>query len=108
MTSSHFVTCGFAICLIMLSTASVATKLLFGVKPGRFCLRSTIWTAVNHRRECGVFALAVNEYSQASGAKSVEAAISVRHYFCAYFTTSRVSDWSVKTRLETQVERTLN
>jgi hypothetical protein len=29
-------------------------KLLFGVKPGRFFMRSTIWIAASHRRECGV------------------------------------------------------
>jgi len=33
----------------MPSTASAAMKLLFGVK-----LRSTIWIAASHRRECGV------------------------------------------------------
>ena len=73
MLSSHVVSCGSAICPIMRSTASVAMKLPFGVKPGRFYLRSTIWIAASHRRECGVSVLAVNKHSQASGAKSVEA-----------------------------------
>ena len=41
----------------MLSTASVAMKLFFGAKPGRFFMHSTIWIAANHRRECGVFGL---------------------------------------------------
>jgi hypothetical protein len=63
---------GSAICPTMPSTASVAMKLSFGAKPGRFCLRSTIWIAASHRRECGVSVLAVNNNSQASGAKSVE------------------------------------
>jgi len=53
MLSSRVVSCGSAICLIMLSTASVAMKLLFGVKPGRFCLLSTIWIAASHRRDLG-------------------------------------------------------
>src|SRR5215471_220621 len=53
--------CGSVICLIMPSTASVAMKLSFGVKPGRFCWRSTIWIAASHRRECGVAVLAVNK-----------------------------------------------
>jgi hypothetical protein len=52
--SSHVVSCGSAICPIMPSTASVAMKPLFGVKPGRFYLRSTIWIAASHRRECDV------------------------------------------------------
>jgi hypothetical protein len=38
----------------MLSTASVAMKPLFGVKRGEFYLRSTIWIAASHMRECGV------------------------------------------------------
>jgi hypothetical protein len=33
---------------------SVAMKLLFGVNPAKFCLRSTIWIAGCHSRECGV------------------------------------------------------
>jgi hypothetical protein len=53
MLSSHVVSCGSAICPIMASTASVAMKPRFGVKPGRFYLRSTIWIAANHMRECG-------------------------------------------------------
>ena len=72
MLNSHVVSCGFAICPIMPSTASVAMKLLFGVKPGRFFMRSTIWIAASHRRECGVSVLAVNKHYQASSAKSVE------------------------------------
>ena|SRR5215469_3995326 len=51
MLSSHVVSCGSAICPITPSTASVAMKPLFGVKPGRFYLRSTIWIAASHRRE---------------------------------------------------------
>jgi hypothetical protein len=70
--SSHVVSCGSAICPIVPSTASVAMKLFFGAKPGRFFMRSTIWIAANHRRECGVFVVAANKYSQASGAKSIE------------------------------------
>jgi hypothetical protein len=54
MLSSHVVSCSFAICRIVPSTASVAMKPLFGVKPGRFYLRSTIWIAASHRRECDV------------------------------------------------------
>src|SRR6516225_2479017 len=50
--SSHVVSCGSAICPIMPSTASVAMKPLFGVKLDRLYLRSTIWIAANHRREC--------------------------------------------------------
>jgi hypothetical protein len=38
----------------MLSTASVAMRPLFGVKLGRFYLRSTFWIAASHMRECGV------------------------------------------------------
>jgi hypothetical protein len=56
----------------MLSTASVAMKLFFGAKPGRFFMRSTIWIDANHRREYGVSVLPVDKHSQASGAKSVE------------------------------------
>jgi hypothetical protein len=55
MLSSHVASCGSPICLIMLSTASVAMKLFFGAKPGKFCLRSTIWIDANHRRECAVY-----------------------------------------------------
>jgi hypothetical protein len=62
MLSSHVVSCGSAICPIMPSTASVAMKPLFGVKLGRFCLRSIIWIAASHRRECGVFCLRVNRH----------------------------------------------
>ena len=62
MLSSHVVSCGSPICLISLSTASVAMKRLFGVKPGRFCLRSTIWTAVSRKRECHVSILAVSKH----------------------------------------------
>jgi hypothetical protein len=47
-------------------------KLFFGGKPGRFFMRSTIWIAANHRRESGVFVVAANKHSQASGAKSIE------------------------------------
>jgi hypothetical protein len=54
----------------MRSTALVAMKLSFGAKPGRFCLRSTIWIAASHRREGGVSLLAVNKHSQESGARS--------------------------------------
>jgi hypothetical protein len=54
------------ICPIMLSTASVAMKPLFGVKLGRFCLRSIIWIAASHRRECGVFCLRVNKHRGSS------------------------------------------
>ena len=54
MLSSHVVSCSSAICPIMPSTASVAMKPLFGVKPGRFCLRSTIWIAASRMRECDV------------------------------------------------------
>ena len=54
MLSSPVVSCGSAICPIMPSTASVAMKPLFGVKPVRFCLRSTIWIAANRMRECDV------------------------------------------------------
>ena len=78
MLSSHVVSCGSAICPIMRSTASVAMKLLFGVKPGRYFMRSTIWIAGSHRRECGVSVLAVNKHSQAPGAKSVEGSIASR------------------------------
>ena len=70
-------------------------KLLFGVKLGRLWSHSTIWIAASHRRECGVSVLAVNEYSQASGAKSVEGvcgAISAR-----VLTLRELSDWSAKT-----------
>jgi hypothetical protein len=63
MLSSHVVSCGSAICPIMPSTASAAMKLLFGVKPGRFFVRSTIWIAASHRRECGVSVLAANKHS---------------------------------------------
>ena len=35
-------------------------------------MRSTIWIAASHRRECGVSVLAINKHSQASGAKSIE------------------------------------
>jgi hypothetical protein len=76
--SSHVVSCGSAICPTMPSTASVATKLSFGAKPGRFCLRSTIWIAANRRREGGVSVLVVNNHSQPSGATSVEASIASR------------------------------
>ena len=54
MLSSHVVSYGSAICPIMPSTASVAMKPLFGVKLGRFYLRSTIWIASSHMRECDV------------------------------------------------------
>ena len=54
MLSSRGVSCGSAICPIMLSTASVAMKPLFGVKPGRFYLRSTIWIATSRMRECDI------------------------------------------------------
>jgi hypothetical protein len=54
-------------------------KLFFGAKPGRFCLRSTIWIAASHRRESDASVLAVNKYRQASGAKSVEGS----RAFCA-------------------------
>jgi hypothetical protein len=57
MSRSHVVSYGSAICPIMPSTASVAMKPLFGVKLGRFYLRSTIWIAASHRRECGVSVL---------------------------------------------------
>src|SRR5215472_17059972 len=60
------------------STASVAMKLFFGAKPGKFCLRSTIWIDANHRRECGVSVLPADKHSQASGAKSVEGSIASR------------------------------
>jgi len=53
-------------------TASVAMKLPFGAKLGRFCLRSTIWIVVSHRRVSVASVLAVNKHHQASGAKSVE------------------------------------
>jgi hypothetical protein len=59
MLSSHVVSCGSAICLISLSIASVAMKLLFGVKRGRFCVRSTIWIAASHRRDFNASVLAV-------------------------------------------------
>jgi hypothetical protein len=39
---------------IMPSIASVAMKPLFGVKSGRFYLRSTIWIAASRMRECDV------------------------------------------------------
>jgi len=71
--SSHVVSCGSAICPIVPSAASVAMKLCFGAKPGRFFMRSTIWITANHKRECGVFVVAANKSSQASGAKSIEA-----------------------------------
>ena len=35
-----------------------------GAKPGRSFMRSTIWIAASHRRECGVFVLAVNKHSR--------------------------------------------
>jgi len=63
---------------IMPLTASVAMKLSFGPKPGRFCLRSTIWIAANRRREGGVSVLVVDNHSQPSGATSVEASIASR------------------------------
>ena len=72
MLSAHVVSCGFAICPTMPSTASVGMKQPFGAKLDRFCLRSTIWIAASHRRECGVSVLAGNKHSQASGATSVE------------------------------------
>src|SRR6516164_8558630 len=78
MLSSHVVFFGSAICPIMPSTVSVATKLSFGAKPGRFCLRSTIWIAANRRREGGVSVLVVNNHSQPSGATSGEASIACR------------------------------
>ena len=58
--SSHVVSCDSA-CPIMPSTASVAMKPLFGVKLGRFCVRSTIWIAASHRRDFGASALAVTD-----------------------------------------------
>src|SRR5262252_7874779 len=79
MLSSHVASCDSAICLLMLSTASVVMKLFFGAKPGKFCLRSTIWIAASHRRESVASVLAVNKYHQASGAKSVEGS----RAFCA-------------------------
>src|SRR6516162_213923 len=78
MSSLHVVSCGSAICPIMPFTASVAMKLSFGPKPGRFCLRSTIWIAANRRREGGVSVLVVDNHSQPSGATSVEASIASR------------------------------
>jgi hypothetical protein len=54
MLSSHVVFCGSDICPIMLLIASVAMKPLFGAKSGRFYLRSTIWIAASHRRECDI------------------------------------------------------
>jgi hypothetical protein len=60
MLSSHVVSCGSAICPIILSTASVAMKLPFGVKPRSFFLASTIWIAASHRKECGVSVLAID------------------------------------------------
>jgi len=37
----------------MLSTGSVVMKPSFGVKPGRFYMRSMFWIGANHRRESG-------------------------------------------------------
>jgi hypothetical protein len=56
-------------------------KLCFGAKPGKFFMHSTIWIAANHRRECGVFLVAANKHSQASGAKSVEGSMASRPLF---------------------------
>src|SRR6516164_8279217 len=78
MLSSHVASCGSVICLLMFSTASVVMKLFFGAKPGKFCLRSTIWIDANHRRECGISVLPAEMHSQASGAKSVEGSIASR------------------------------
>jgi hypothetical protein len=79
MLSSHVVSCGSAIWPIMGSTASVATKLLFGAKPGRFCLRSTIWIAASHWRESVASVLGVNKHHKASGAKGVEGSTAHDH-----------------------------
>jgi hypothetical protein len=55
----------------LLSTDSVATRLPFGAKSGRFWLLSIIWIAASHRREGGVFVLALIKRECSLSARAV-------------------------------------